>query len=231
MKQLQPVRFDFPGMWARGERMMARFGDIPVLAPEDDPDVPGSPAWHRARFAEHEDTNLNPLFADAATDLPVIRAWVKQYLANPRGASSLLLTGHIGTGKTHAAWAALRMIGQSGRPFVRWRATSSAEWFAAMRPPATDSEGVFSRFAHAPLLFLDDLGAEKPSEWTHAMWLRLFDDRGRYKLPGIYTTNYGPGGLSVQIGDRVRSRLAEMTGPEQQFHVRIEGPDRRRRAA
>ncbi|MFD1274905.1 hypothetical protein ACFQ51_35035 [Streptomyces kaempferi] len=97
------------------------------------------------------------------------------------------------------------------------------------RTPPTrgvDSESEFRRYAHAPLLLVDDLGAAKSSEWTEEINFRLVNHRYENQLPTIFTSNVLPKELADRVGDRVSSRLIEMCD-----RVVIQGTDRRRQAA
>jgi DNA replication protein DnaC len=79
----------------------------------------------------------------------------------------------------------------------------------------------------AEVLVLDDLGAQKPNEWVWDTVALILNSRYNDKLSTIITTNYAdlPAGggnltdveraareqtLGDRIGDRMRSRLAEM---------------------
>jgi DNA replication protein DnaC len=79
----------------------------------------------------------------------------------------------------------------------------------------------------AEVLVLDDLGAQKPNEWVWDTVALILNTRYNNKQTTIITTNYpdlgaASGGLSDversareqtlgdRIGDRMRSRLAEM---------------------
>jgi len=72
------------------------------------------------------------------------------------------------------------------------------------------------------LLFLDDLGAEKMSEWVAEQFYLILNFRYEAKLPTIITSNYSLGELSERLGDRIASRIAEMCDV-----VKIDGKDRR----
>lgn len=63
---------------------------------------------------------------------------------------------------------------------------------------------------HAEVLILDDLGAEKSTEWTHAILFEIIDHRYNNNLPIIITTNCLPEELKEKIGDRSVDRLREM---------------------
>ena len=60
------------------------------------------------------------------------------------------------------------------------------------------------------LLILDDLGAEKSSEWVCEKLFEIIDYRYNENLPMLVTTNCVPEELKKQIGDRNFDRLREM---------------------
>ncbi|AQZ67617.1 hypothetical protein BKM31_44665 [[Actinomadura] parvosata subsp. kistnae] len=170
--------------------------------------------------------------------LPAVAEWVKR----GNQAEGLFLCGNVGTGKTHqaywamAAWcfrtlttpASARVsetYGEQRRipPSVKFiRATTL---FDELRPsnqntrqPVVDSQG-------ARLLILDDLGAEKPSEFTCEKLYEIVDQRYADAKPMIVTSNVPPRALSDQVGERVASRFAEYCEV-----VPVTGPDRRKSA-
>ena len=67
------------------------------------------------------------------------------------------------------------------------------------------SKNPLQGLANARLLFLDDIGTNKPSEWATEMLYSLLDSR---VLPVIATSNYSLEELPVRLGhDRIVSRL------------------------
>ncbi len=76
------------------------------------------------------------------------------------------------------------------------------------------------------LLLVDDLGAAKTSEWTEELTYRLVNHRYEHLLPTVFTTNLTIRDLRDALGDRIASRLAQMTE-----RVTLTGADRRRRTA
>ncbi len=97
---------------------------------------------------------------------------------------------------------------------------------ARLRPRAGhDGERELQTLTRCPLLLLDDLGAAKTSEWTEELTYRLINHRYEHMLPTLITTNLPTAELRTALGDRVASRLAEMTE-----RVVLTGPDRRRTA-
>ncbi|GAA4952421.1 hypothetical protein GCM10023205_12000 [Yinghuangia aomiensis] len=179
------------------------------------------------------DARIPPRFRGAVADHPDVTAWVDRVSVEatrgPGGrlgvatGPSLLIAGPTGTGKTHQAYGALRSLLLAG---VRlgWQATTAADLHASLRPRAGhDTEGELRRIARTPLLILDDLGAAKPSEWTEELTYRLVNHRYEHLLPTLFTTNLPIARIRETLGDRITSRLAEMTQ-----RAILDGPDRRR---
>jgi DNA replication protein DnaC len=199
-----------------------------LYAPEDadDETIPQTPAWFRARNRQHAADNIPPRYADASLDRADVWQWLLGALTDPKESPSLLLTGITGTGKTHLAYAALRLAGESGHRGLSWVATSTAALYGDLRPSAKrDTEAAFAKVTGAPLLLLDDLGAAKTTEWTEEITYRLIDHRYNHCLPSIFTSNAKRGELTERLGDRIGSRLTEMCQK-----LVLEGTDRRRAA-
>lgn len=172
----------------------------------------------------------------ALADHPAITDWVREVAEagrpGPGGAPgiaqgrSLLIVGTTGAGKTHQAYGAVRSLISVGVR-LRWKATTAADLYADLRPrPGHDGERELMDMARCPLLIIDDLGAAKSSEWTEEITMRLINRRYNEMLPTLITTNLGMADLREYIGDRVASRLTEMTDK-----VILHGPDRRRAIA
>lgn len=178
--------------------------------------------------------NLPPHYSDAIVTDPGVREWVKTLLGiakaergRPwvRTGPSLLLVGGTGTGKTFEAYGAVRALATSGAA-TSWTVTTAADMYAKLRPrPNVDMETQFERFAQVPLLILDDLGAAKGSEWNEEINYRLINYRYEQHLPTLITSNIPPKQLASALGERVASRLAEMT-----TLVVLKGADRRRKS-
>jgi predicted phage replisome organizer len=67
-----------------------------------------------------------------------------------------------------------------------------------------------STLQETDLLILDDLGAEKASDWTREKLFEIIDYRYSEGLPMLVTTNCTPDELKKKIGDRNFDRLREM---------------------
>lgn len=130
---------------------------------------------------------------------------------------TLILTGSVGTGKTHSAYAVTNEACKRGLLTV---AVAVPDFLAVLRPGGDSS--LAARARAAQLLFLDDLGAEKPTDWTGEQLSSLLDARVRENGRQIVTTNTKPEVLAERLGARTMSRL---TGGA--TIIVITGPDRR----
>lgn len=180
------------------------------------------------RTGETTDRRIPVRFREAATDDKDVLAWCEAFGPD---SPSLLIIGPTGSGKTHAAYAAIRVLAAQGIP-VKWDALTAPDLYARLRPrDGIDTEGVFQGIASAELLMLDDLGAAKASEWTEEVNYRLVNFRYDRSLPMILTSNLpviaaaGKPSLSAALGERVMSRLSGMCQ-----YVTLRGPDRRRKS-
>ncbi|WP_046497579.1 ATP-binding protein [Streptomyces odonnellii] len=184
---------------------------------------------------ELADARIPARYRRALADHPQVTAWADEIARagrpGPGGPGiaegpSLLIAGPTGTGKTYQGYGAIRGLLSRGVR-LRWEATTSADLHARLRPRAGhDGERELQTLVRCPLLLLDDLGAAKTSEWTEELTYRLINHRYEHMLPTLITTNLPTAELRTALGDRVASRLAEMTE-----RVILTGPDRRRRTA
>ncbi|MFF7880968.1 ATP-binding protein [Streptomyces sp. NPDC020794] len=211
-----------------------------AAGPVDDtlgPDDPGHPEYHRRQRAEFAlsrwETATPYRYQQATAEHPTITAWADRAAANYRKAGFLVLTGPIGTGKTHQAYGALRRIAETGPVRFEMIATTAPDMYGRLRPGGSDkgTEHELKRLGKIPLLLLDDLGTEKLSEFTEEATTRLVNERYNECLPLIITTNFpvrAPSGdvspdLVTRLGDRLASRLAQTATV-----VHLDGPDLRR---
>lgn len=136
---------------------------------------------------------------------------------------SLLILGSTGVGKTHETYGAMRAISGLGL-HAQWLVITAADMYGRLRPRhGIDSEAEFKAIYDAPLLVVDDLGAAKNSEWVEDVNTRLINRRYNTMRPTLFTSNVPPRELAAVLGDRIASRLEEMT-----TRVVIKGTDLRR---
>lgn len=86
-------------------------------------------------------------------------------------------------------------------------------------------EGALYDLADLELLILDDLGSERPTEWTAERLYALVNRRWLEERPTIVTSNLASGELQQAVGPRVYSRLVGNGS----VGIGLSGPDRRRK--
>jgi DNA replication protein DnaC len=74
--------------------------------------------------------------------------------------------------------------------------------------PPRDASAALAEYASAALLFLDDLGSTRFTEWQAAQLQILVDQRYEMMLPTVYTSNLSLEDLEEALGDkRTPSRI------------------------
>ncbi len=137
----------------------------------------------------------------------------------------LWLWGDVGTGKTTLAMLVSKCAIEAGRTVAIY---SLPRLLARIRrtydSPNESYIGFFERLTAVDLLHIDDLGAEKQSEWVLEQLYSIVDERYVTERSMVVTTNLEDDELAKQVGERTVSRLIEMCGDAWPLH----GDDRRR---
>lgn len=132
--------------------------------------------------------------------------WLEEYFGDKSG-QNMVISGQPKTGKTWEASAvAIRLL----RRFVPVTMIEVPDLMEALRPGAEDDHGAnLAQFKATPVLVLDDLGAEKPSDWTNEQMYSLINYRYKTLLPTIVTTNLGAQELEAIYGERTLRRIVD----------------------
>ena len=125
----------------------------------------------------------------------------------------LLFYGGVGTGKTYAAACIANYLLSRRRSVVM---TSFVKLLESMMNFKEDDSVLISRLNRAKLLIIDDLGAERSTDFALEKVYNIVDSRYRAKLPVILTTNLSMDEL-MQATDirytRIYDRIFEMCYP------------------
>jgi len=169
-------------------------------------------------------------------------------LEKVRSGSGLYLFGKYGTGKTHLAIATVRALMEANPTEFGSRHDDTSPlydpdredyrglycsffsvvelldmWRPGSEAKQRKGDWFFYRAKTDDLVVLDDIGAEKASEWTGDRLYAVVDARYRNQKATIFTTNCSEKELVDNGYGRIVSRIFEMT--EQ---VPVLGPDYRR---
>lgn len=115
---------------------------------------------------------------------------------------NLVLTGPVGSGKSYAACAACRPRVEAGATLEFWPVVRLLDQLRPGREPDP-----YDAIVATDLLVLDDLGAERATEWTAERLYAIVNDRWLAERPTIATTNLTPPQLTAAVGERLASRL------------------------
>jgi DNA replication protein DnaC len=138
----------------------------------------------------------------------------------PVVSKGLFLLGRPGVGKTHLAVAILKQVVREKRAHGLFYDTRALLRVIreTYNPVVRATEGdVLRPVMEAELLVLDDLGAEKTSEWVEETLNLIVNTRYSERRLTVFTSNYDissdqtdPDSLQVRVGFRMYSRLHEM---------------------
>lgn len=172
-----------------------------------------------------------PPVSDMARDLQTkiavneVRAYIDDLEERLEQGQGLWLFGDTGTGKTTLAMLISKAALEAGKTvaiyslpklLARIRRTYDSE-------PGGDSYlSFFERLTSVDLLHIDDLGAEKRSDWVLEQLYALVNERYEAQRSILITTNLPHPELEEQIGSRTVSRLTQMCD-----EVEVRGDDRR----
>lgn len=144
-----------------------------------------------------------------------VPAALKGYHGDP---DTVFLWGTTGTGKTHLATAVLREWAIGGRS-VAWRDVPLLTW--TLRGDLDKAAGLVASLAAPALLVLDDLGAERQTDYVQDALTALLRRRLNGCKATILTSNVAPEAFG-EMDPRLASRLAggvvlNMSGPDRRL--------------
>ena len=151
---------------------------------------------------------------------------VKAALQFPQEPSGwLVFSGPSGCGKTHLAAAIANRCIEQGRAALFMLVPDLLDHLrAAYRPDAeVGYDDLFEMVRSAPVLILDDLGAQSSTPWAQEKLFQLINHRYSAQMPTVFTTNLDPGSfdprLQSRLSDAALSQLFYLeSGPPSGLH-------------
>lgn len=162
---------------------------------------------HASRtFASFDDRREEGLAPDEVRSLEKAVKAATTFAAKPRG--WLVLTGPYGCGKTHLAAAIANTLADKGNPPLFIMVPDLLDHLRATFSPSSNVsyDHRFDEIRTAPLLILDDLGAQSTSPWAKEKLHQLFNYRYNAELPTVLTVAVD---MLESIDERLRVRLAD----------------------
>jgi DNA replication protein DnaC len=161
--------------------------------------------------------------------LTPVRGFIRNTAKNLDEGRGFWFFGDVGTGKTSLAMLVSKSALEAGRSVAIY---SMPRLLADIKETYEDNSDrsymeLFERLCNVDLLHIDDLGAEKRTEWVLEQLYAIVNERWQEQRSMIVTTNLlDPDELRAQIGPRTVSRITEMC-----VQIPIMGRDRRAAAS
>jgi DNA replication protein DnaC len=149
----------------------------------------------------------------------------------------LFIFGPVGSGKTHTACALYKNARLKIQKKTTWGEETEvivepifwnvSELFHELRSDFDRQQGQKMHIEdqimqHKGILFLDDIGSEKVSDWVLETFYLIINSRYNEMSPIIFTSNFNIGEIATRLGERIASRIVESCDI-----FRLDGDDRR----
>jgi DNA replication protein DnaC len=148
--------------------------------------------------------------------------YVMSYEEHKKEGRGLLIAGGTGSGKTQLAVSTARAIINKYLEWVKFTTVYDFLEAAKNFKAREERNNPYDSIINAELVVVDDLGADRLTDFAINELIALIDYRYREMKPIILTTNLSKHDLSEYLNPRVTSRLSEMC-----VKVILTGPDRR----
>lgn len=159
------------------------------------------PRFHRCTFI-----NFIVKTSSGEKALEACRTFVETVAAGSE-AKGIFMSGPYGTGKTHLCAAIISELCARGIKGLDFTVTPKLLALTRRTFNTDDNTDYIGQAARAGVLVLDDVGAEKISEWVREQLFLLINERYENELPTIITTNASMTELEARIGGASVSRI------------------------
>lgn len=140
--------------------------------------------------------------------------------------------GDVGTGKTHLLLSHYKDLPRLVKPVYRdeqsgfvfpgeAKGNKTREFVSGIellleirsaidgRSNQTERE-IINKYKDIPFLYIDDIGAEKTSEWSIQTFYIILNHRNNMMKPTFFSSNLDPSALAKKLSPRISSRICEM---------------------
>jgi len=156
------------------------------------------------------------------TATKAIRNYINNFPKHLEKGEGLYFFGQApGTGKTTAACIIGNEFILANTFAARQRCqvlfVNCSELMERLRKAINFTDDGLAEYLHlidtVPLLILDDIGAERPSDWVRERFYNIINRRYNNLRPIIFTSNLSLDELEVNLGERIRSRVEGIAFP------------------
>lgn len=140
----------------------------------------------------------------------LLKKYVRNFDKFYKKGLGVILSGGVGTGKTHLAVAVFKQIVRQNRTSVF---ITASNLFARMNESLSySSEETLSSLTdylvNVEFLVIDDLGAHKQNDTIREYLYRIIDGRYTAMKPTVITTNDNMENIRLSLGERIADRLS-----------------------
>lgn len=154
------------------------------------------------------------------------KARLEDFPKPPDLSNSAFVFGGAGTGKTHLLCADLIERLMSSEDPKSHLFVVGVDLLGEIKntfdSKTTTEQQIVDKYCSIPNLYLDDLGAEKATEWVVPVLYRIINHRYNWMLRTVISSNLTIDQLAEKFNDRIASRIAGMC-----TQVELKGRDRR----
>lgn len=135
-----------------------------------------------------------------------------QKVVNAERADNLVLSGAVGTGKTHLCSAIANHLIENGKSVIYLRSGKLLDLIREYKYNFEKENPSVNRHSlqllyRVPLLIIDDLGTESVTEFAQEQLLSIIDERYNHNLPWVISTNIQPNDIGKVYEKRFSDRI------------------------